>query len=115
MDNTYQQYAPEATNAHCVLAMLVRVQTFSTALHCVLSAVPKMMCWAPLCAGECQTAEGHYNSQGARAHSKQKGSEQAGFVQPIFNYLEGVNKDEITLFSEAHSERMRRHFLLQLC
>lgn len=44
-----------------------------------------------------------------------KGSEQAGFVQPIFNYLEGVNKDEITLFSEAHNERRRRHFLLQVC
>lgn len=74
-----------------------------------------MLCWAPCCAGERQIADGHYNSQGARAHSKQKGSEQAGFVQPIFNYLEGVNKDEITLFSEAHSERRRRHFLLQVC
>lgn len=44
-----------------------------------------------------------------------KWSEQAGFVQSIFNYLEGVNKDEITFFSGAHSERTRRNSVLQVC
>lgn len=112
MDSMYQQYALEAINAHSVLATL-RAQTkgrqklsaFSQVLCTVTFPQPHKCCAGLLCAGECPTAEGHYNSQGARAHSKQKGSEQAGFVQPISNYLEGVNKNEITLFSEEHSEK----------
>lgn len=123
MDNTYQQHALEAINAHCVLATLVRAQTTGRQM---LIAFSQVLCTVPFpqsqkccvglpCAGEHQTAEGHYNSQGARAHSKQKGSQQAGFAQPTFSYLEGVNKDEITFFSEEHSERTRRNSLLRVC
>lgn len=48
--------------------------------------------------------------------SKQEGSEDAGFVQPIFNYLVGVYKkrqDQTT--SEEHSERMGRNSFLGGC
>lgn len=55
--------------------------------------------------------------QQPRGQSSQqtKWFEQAGFVQPIIYYLEGVNKEDITLFWEAHSERTKRNFLLQVC
>lgn len=122
MDNMYQQYALEAINAPCVLDTLVWAQTTGRQkFH------SQVLCTVPFCSptnavlgfslhkSVCQTAEGHYNSQGARAHSKQKGSEEAGFVQPIFSHLEGVYKDEIRLFSEAHSERTKRNSLLWVC